>query len=82
MFKRLLKNWRTAVPGILGIVGMGFKIAHGGFDPTNDIPLIMGNIGLLSAKVNTVTGGTTSQDGGTMPLDAAQRPAAAGGSKP
>lgn len=58
-----LTNWKTTGSGIvmivLGIAGLlGIK---GGTDPSIAITSIMGGIGLIFAKDNNVTGGTTPQ---------------------
>jgi hypothetical protein len=81
-FKRLGKNWKTSLAGAATLASVGFKIANGQFDFHTDPALITAGIGLLLAKSNTVTGGISPQDGGTVPTHPENRPMNAGGTKP
>lgn len=68
-FKGILGiNWQTTVPGILVIIGVITKIAiawrtkdlttilTSTQELTIDIPLVLGGVGLLTAKAQNVTG--------------------------
>ncbi len=65
--KRFFKNWRATLAGAATLAAVGYKIANHGFDPMTDLPAILSGVGLVGAKGNNVTGGTSEQDGGTVP---------------
>lgn len=58
---KFLVSWKTTFLGIAGIIAVLAKwVQHGAID-WNDMPTIMASAGLIVAKDNNVTGGTTQQ---------------------
>lgn len=58
---KYLVSWKTTFLGIAGIVAIVAKWVKAGSVDFNDIPSIMASAGLVYAKDNNVTGGTTQQ---------------------
>lgn len=56
-----ITSWKTTFLGIAGIVAVLAKWVKAGSVDFNDIPTIMASAGLVYAKDNNVTGGTTQQ---------------------
>lgn len=57
-----VKNWKTTLAGIGGLLGVFVKLAGNGwkFD-MEDFAVISGSLGLIFAKDKNVTGGTVAQ---------------------
>lgn len=56
-----ITNWKTTGTGILGIVGIIWKIVTTKTMGPEDITGIMTSVGLILAKDSNVTGGTVQQ---------------------
>lgn len=57
----IVQNWKTTVSGVAALLALAAKVANGHFDPTTDIAIATGAIGLILAKDHDVTGGTRDQ---------------------
>jgi putative alpha-1,2-mannosidase len=51
-----MKNWKTSLSGIAALVALAAKVVNGHFDPTTDIAIATGAIGLIFSKDRDVTG--------------------------
>lgn len=56
-----MKNWKTTLAGVAGVLTMVVKVVNGGGIGAEDIAILTGLLGLFVAKDSDVTGGTREQ---------------------